>query len=351
MTNPWAHVEADDDLAADLLAGTVELVLEAGGWIHPEARFRARAGEIGVWCAAELGEPLLHLPSEAFLRIGRASWSASGERLEFTDPPADVGGLEHELLILQTALHNACDKIPQLVATHPVLAPDLDDPVIDAVRAFRPSFRRRQPTPAGLFWSDRTFRLPAHEGAAPEPMALPLVDLLNHAQGGATGSWTGETFDVRAARGPGGECVLDYGLERDAIGMAVVYGFVDHTCQVAHSAPLDVEVPSMGPVRVLARGRTRAGALLPPVVTETSSGTEISHLTYRPGGGAALARRLEKASALTSGQCAAIVHAVAAANLDLLGRLVGAIDAAPRSAAGAVLRGAARRQSDVITSS
>ena len=61
-----------------------------------------------------------------------------------------VGSLtdaQHELLILQTALHNACRKIPWLVTTHPVLAPALGSDVTDAVRAFRPSFRLRQPSP------------------------------------------------------------------------------------------------------------------------------------------------------------------------------------------------------------
>ncbi len=347
--DPWRFVDAEDHMAADFLAGTVDLVLGLGGWLHPDARVVERGGQFSLSCDAETGQPLIRLPRQAFVRVGRVTWSDSVERLEVLDTPADLGDAEAELLILQTALHNACDRIPWLVATHPVLAPDLSPDVIDAVRAFRPSFRLRQPTPASLLWSTRAFRLPLGPAGEPEPVCLPLVDLLNHASGGATGTWTGESFDVHASRPTStGECLLDYGLQRDAIGMAVVYGFADESCPVAHSAPVTVDVPGVGRVVVAAKGRARSGDLLPPVVTPSDEGAAISHLTFREGGRADLVEGLARASGWSDAECAEIVEAVAEANLALVEALTARASELPDAPAARVLSDAARRQRSVL---
>jgi hypothetical protein len=350
MIDPWRFVDADDDLVSDLLAGSIEAVLDLGGWIHPAARFVGEAGQLSVQCPAEDGEPLIRLPREAFVRIGRVGWTADRDSLAFEAMPDEFPGPERELLILQIALHNACAKIPWLARTHPVLATDLTPGVIAAVRAFRPSFRLRQPSPASLFWSNRAFRLPATDSGPAEPLALPLVDLLNHDHRGATGTWTGTGFEVAVARVPGSdECLLDYGFERDAIGMAVVYGFADRTASVAHSAPLAVDVPGVGHVRVLARGRTRTAELLPPVAARDGDGTTISHLTYRPGGRAALVGSVVTATGWPEAACADVVRSVAAANTDLAERLIASAHGGPTSAAGSILREAAERQRGVLS--
>lgn len=336
--DPWRHVDADDDLVADLLAGTVETVIEAGGWIHPDARFVIRQGQGTVACAGE--GPLLRIPRAALVPISRVDWTASNEALEFTGIPEELSGVQAELLVLQSALHNACGKIPWLVATHPVLAPDLSDTVVDAVRAFRPGFRRRQPTAASLLWSDRVFRLPVGGSDEPaEPVAVPLIDLLDHARGGATPTWTGADFIVDAVRPTGSaECRLDYGLQRDALGMAVVYGFVASDTDVAHSAPVTVQVPGVGRVRVEGRGRRRDGTLLAPQVRRTHDGLVVSHVVF--GASARVVEGLPS-SALT---------AIADENLRLLDALHAAAAACPGAAA-ATLAGAAQAQARVIRAS
>ena len=351
MIDAWRFVDADDDLVADLLAGTVELVLELGGWIHPEARILARDGQLRLTCEADDGVPLVRLPAEAFLPIGRVDWGVGDEALEVTGFSGSLTDVQHELLILQTALHNACGKIPWLVATHPVLAPDLDPALIEAVRAFRPSFRLRQPPPVSLFWSTRVFRLPAQGSDRPEPMALPIVDLLDHRSGGATGTWTGDAFvvDVRHAGGRP-ETWLDYGLHRDAIGMAVVYGFADESNPLAHSAPLRVDVPDVGTVRVLARGRSRTGELLPPAVTARDGGVEVSRVTFDVAGPDRAVRDLMQASTWDETRARAVLSAVAEANRQRVDALSQAAAASPSVAAG-VLHAAAERQRHVIEAS
>ena len=349
MRDPWRHVESDDALAADFLAATVEAVWEAGGWVHPDARLIERSGELSLVCDAAESKPLVRLPRAAIVRIGRVAWGDGDDLLEVLDTPDDFSATERELLILQSGLHNACGKIPRLISAHPALAPDLTRDVIDAVRAFRPSFRRRQPTPAGLLWSTRSFRLDVDGSGTPEPVALPIVDLLNHDHRAGRGTWSGDSFDIRVSRPTGaGECFLDYGLERDPIGVAVVYGFADTTSEVAHSAPLRVEVPGVGSVRVAAKGRTRSGELLPPLVSAEDHGVVVSHLTFRPGRHAALAAGLGEASGWSRQECDSVIAAVAEANVRRLDELVAVAAHADAVPAARVLRDAALRQRSVL---
>lgn len=341
MNPPLPLIDADDVIVGDLLAGTLALVAELGGWVHPDARLVARGGQLSLHCDGDSPGPLIRLPRAAMVRVGRVTWSASAEQLEVLDFPDDLTVDEIELLMMQVALHNQCGKVPWLARTHPVLDPSLPSDVIDAVRWFRPSFRLRQPTAASLLWSTRAFRLPRVGSTTPEPMALPIVDLLNHHPAGTTGTLTDDAFVVDVNRPFGtAECALDYGLQRDAIGMAVVYGFADAASPVAHSAPMDLDVPGVGPVRVAAVGRSRTGRLLPPVVRERDGAVEVSHLTFRPGGAGALTERIP----------AAIVDAVAERNVVLLDELRHRALSSPASPAATVLAEAAARQAEVIAS-
>lgn len=235
--DPWRHVDADDDLVADLLAGTVEAVVDVGGWIHPQVRFVVSDGQTHVECDAPEGEPLLRVPTEAFIRVDRVQWSDSADSLEFAGIPGGFTSTQVELLVLQTAFHNACGKMPWITRTHPMLA-DLTDEAVASVRAIQPGFRSHVMTPTEVFWSTRAFRMAVDEAEPSEKVVVPLVDLLDHDHRGATGTWTGDAFEVAITQPLGtAECRLDYGHDRDVIEMAIVYGFVDEGCPRAHSAP------------------------------------------------------------------------------------------------------------------
>lgn len=225
--NPWRHVDADDDFVADVLAGTVEAVLEGGGWLHPALQVRVRDGELGVVADAAEGEPLIVLPAALLLPITRVTWD-EGELLRFHDVDDALTDEQFALLTMQAALHNALGKVPRLAATHPAIAPDLPDALVAAVRAVKPGFRAEARSAVSLFWSNRVFRIPAAPGLEPEPMALPIVDCLDHRAQGAVGDWTGEAFAVAVAHaGAAPACFLDYGHDRDPLDLALDYGFAD----------------------------------------------------------------------------------------------------------------------------
>jgi hypothetical protein len=338
--DPWRHVDADDDLVADFLAGSLEAVVEAGGWIHPAARLVVRGGHARVTCEGDPGQPLLNVPREAIMRIAQADWGVDSDGLVLLEPPEDVTDVERELLLLQVAFHNSRGALPALSRAHPILVPDLPPPCIAATRGLVPDFRVQQVTAVDVFWGTRAFRLPVGVNASVEPAAVPLIDLLDHHVGGATPDWTGNGFRVDVSRPTDrSDCFLDYGMTRDALEMAVVYGFVDTSVQIARSAPVTVEVPGIGLVTVSGDGRTERGATPPPTVTTSREGVRISHVVFDPAS-------LIGVDPPEGPVLVAALTAIAVENLRLLQELRATCPATP---AGEVLSAAAAHQAGVIS--
>ena len=317
--DPSTMVDADDDLVGDLLAATIELVLEADGSIDPRARLVARDGQLSITGA---DGPLLRVPRAAMVRVDRVTWGADPDRVEILDTPDDIGDVELQLLYVQAALHNQCGRLPWLARTHPAVA-DLPAPLVAAVRRVVPSFRAPMITPLDLLWANRCFRIPLDDGPA-ERVLVPLVDLLNHHADGAAGSWDGVAFSVDARRPFGGdECALDYGMDRDAMELAVVYGFADASAHVAHTAPMTVDVPGVGEV-------------------------SLDRMTFDVTDPGLPLRQVEAASGWDREDCAAVVQAVAESSLGDLQAIEVESAAAPGSGAARTLADAARHQAAVI---
>jgi hypothetical protein len=239
MTHPM--IDAGDPLVADLLSGTIELIREAGGYVAPSTVIIERAGQLSIESSAPAGEPLLRIPRTAFVRVDRVAWSKDDDRIVIAQVPDDCGDLEWELLYLQVALHNACAKLAWMGRTHPSLDPGLADDLIEVVRVIVPSFRSPQMDAIDLLWANRCFRIPMADDAEPERVLIPIVDLLNHHGQGAVGDWDGGAFAVSAQMPYGtAECALDYGMDRDPLEMAVVYGFADPSTAITDGRTYDL---------------------------------------------------------------------------------------------------------------
>ena len=240
MSHPL--VDAESPLVADLLAGTLEIIREAGGFIVPATRLIERDGQLSLESSADDGSPMLRIPRECFVRVDRVTWAEQEGRMVIVEVPDEFSDIETEMLYLQVALHNACGKIEWMQRTHPSLDPNLPDDLVDAVRTLIPSFRNPMMAATDVLWANRCFRIPMVEGEAPERVLIPVVDLLNHHSMGATGDWTGEDFEVVTKKPFGtSECALNYGMNRNALEMAVVYGFADEAAPAGASATYDAE--------------------------------------------------------------------------------------------------------------
>lgn len=342
MRDAWDLCDADDDMVADFLAASVEAFVEAGGWIHPETRFVARAGHLHIECDGEDGEPLLRSPRETFLRVQNISWDRSADVLALQQLPADGGDIP--LLLAQLGLFNSCNKLATISDEHPARA-DLDAWVIEATRALRPSFRTTTASPLDVFWSNRCFRLPAFD-TQPEAVALPILDMLDHHADGASGTWDGSNFTVAIRHATDdARCYLNYGLQRDAIGMVTTYGFVDASTPWAHSAPLTININGTGTVEVSARGRRSDGVLVAPICQERDERVLISHLAF---GGSDPVVDLHQATGRSTDWCAEVVAGVAMANDALLEAIERAVAAAQPSVAHRALGDAAATQRSAL---
>ncbi len=227
-------VDAENAFVADLLAGTLEIIREAGGFIASTTRLIERSGHLSITSTADHDSPMLSIPRECFVRVDHATWAEQDDRMVIVEVPDEFTDIETEMLYLQVALHNACGKLEWMQRTHPSLDPYLSDDLVDAVRQLIPSFRNPMMAATDVLWANRCFRISLTDGHQPERVLIPIVDLLNHHAYGATADWTGEDFEVSTSKPFGThECALNYGMNRNALEMAVVYGFADE------SAPAD----------------------------------------------------------------------------------------------------------------
>ena len=339
-------VDAEDPIVADLLMGTIELVLQSGGWVHPGARFVERSGHLSVHVTVDDERPLLQIPREAFVRVDAITWNHSVDRLEILDLPGELGDVELPMLYLQTALHNQCGKLPWLREHHPAVAP-LPTSIVDAVVRIEPGFRRTTMSTTDLLFSNRCFRLALPEHPEPQRVLIPLIDLLNHHGAGATAQWDGNAFSIMPSSPFGtDECALDYGLRRDALEMALVYGFLDESVTWVHSAPIDTQVEGVGRVIVTRDHRLADGTLVSMNIEHAPHATRINRLTFETVD--VLVDDLVAASQWSSDQARAVAQALRHENIRLLSALRDATQAEPDHPSASVISRAAEHSLSLL---
>jgi hypothetical protein len=163
---------------------------------------------------------------------------------------------------------------------------------------------------------------------------MPLVDLLNHHSHAARFELDDARLCVRLSQPDGtDQCFVDYGRLRDALDLALQYGFVDPGSRIAYSAPLTIEIDGIGEV-IVGRGRPLTGRERTyPAVTLADAGITFSHLLLdadhpdrlRAAIGLPVRARAIRAGATEpeADRLAGEVHdALVAANIDILDAIV-----------------------------
>jgi hypothetical protein len=336
-------IDSDDALVADLLASTLELIAEVGGWVAPGTRLISREGQLSVSSQTETGSPLFHIPRESFVRVDEVTWDASHERLEILSAPDHFGDIEMEMLYLQVALHNHTQKLPWLTTSHPWLATGLPQPVINAVRQVLPTFRKTDMSAKDTLWANRCFKISLDSNSPVQRLLIPLVDLLNHHSQGATGSWMGSAFDVPVSKPFGtDECFLNYGMDRDALEMAAVYGFADSSSTIANSAPLTIEVPNIGLLRVLSDGRDSTGMNLRQTIVSTPEQITLSHWTFTQEDSGNAYQLLTENSRLSQSETIDVIDMLRESNMQLLQEIINSCELQEQDESLRILSDAAR---------
>jgi hypothetical protein len=236
--------------------------------------------------------------------------------------PDDVGDLELAMAFLQAGLTNQCRRMSWLESSHPALAPDLGSATIDVLRMMVPGFRSVELPAVDVLWATRCFRMPTTSDPVPQRVLVPLVDLLNHHRDGAAGSLRDQSFDVNTRRPFGTpECALTYGMSRDALEMATVYGFADASVTWAHSAPMAFDLDGLV-VRVDGVTRTSSGQPVELSTLADDSGLVVRGLTFERGALGATITRLSDQTGLSPEAARSIIGHVLRENLDMTDVLI-----------------------------
>ena len=343
-------VDSDDPILTDLLTSTLELLAEAGGWVHPDTRIVARGGQFSLYCDTDADGALLVIPRTALLRVDAVTWADDPEHLRFEQLPDDVGDTELALLYIQTALHNRAERLAWIERTHPAVA-TLPPDVVTQLRTLVPGFRSAPTSARDALFANRCLRVDLGDGHGTQRVLVPVLDLLNHHGDGAVPQWDGESFSIGVRRPFGtSECALDYGLNRDALELAAVYGFADSSAAVAHLPHVSAHVPDIGVVTVRAAGRELSGDFAPLTIDRTDGAAEISHLTFSadPQAMGRLVEEIASTSDWESASSRAVLKALGEQALDRTQELRAMCSA--DDPALDVLRAAADRQCAVLDS-
>lgn len=273
-------LECDSAEVREILLEISATVLATGGDLASVLEIHERQGHLSGHMPKPQGAdgraPLIVLNNAGMPAVAAGEWSWDGERLQVVSDPA-LEAQSALLLDLHAALYTATHKPRWYLTTHPRGALSHDQAIVREIRALRPNFTP-DPSPNG-FLATRVFR----RGEAGPSSLIPIADALNHHRSGARLDYSNGQLSI-AARQPTGttECFVNYGsFRRDPLDLALQYGYADGAVTVASSAPLSLEVPSLGPVEVLQRsGRTRS-PIDPPTIQRTSDGWRLSHITLQ----------------------------------------------------------------------
>ena len=155
------------------------------------------------------------------------------------------------------------------------------------------------------------------------------------------------------------ECFGHYGNKRDVLDMALHYGHLDLSIPFAQCAPIDTELQDGSRLRIVAQQPDGATfALGAPKVTMDEDGLILSHICFDfldPGRAKTMLLLALQASLKRKGHPKSEIFRLATQAVDLVKdenhRLLSTLAHSAESIdhpGGAVLAGAARRQSDII---
>ena len=119
------------------LLGLVELLLDAGAWVHPQLRIVERERQISVWTDGD--DPwLMRIPRDSLVPVANVAWSEKPP-LQSTAVPNSFTPLQRAVLEACTAVMVAAGTWEHFHATHP-RATITDPNAIEMIRSLHPPF-------------------------------------------------------------------------------------------------------------------------------------------------------------------------------------------------------------------
>lgn len=319
-------IASDDSRIAAALRQIVRIVTAHGGVVHPGAVILERDGAMAVHNRqVAASDDLFQLPRKLLVPVSGVRWAQDQTTLALDGDPEGLTPVQRDLLECHVELFNACGKVPTLARIHPAVALGPQAALVRAIQAVKPKFRAGHSSAAEGLLGCRTLGLKAlDDGESRDSVIMPLVELMNHHANGAPYRVDQRGLRIRVVHPRDtSECFALYGAGRDPMDLALNYAFVDPDPQLAVSAPVAVDVPGVGRLRVTGRPPAKTSQAIPPV-TRNADGMCVAWLVFasaRPDRSTAFVRMALQAALAQAG----VAPEVAARRAD--GAIAGLIEA------------------------
>lgn len=318
----------------------ISLAVSHGAVLHPGLFVEEDRGHVSVHADADDGENLITLPASLLVPVDRTIWDDSGDTISITKHDPAATQIQRDLAASLVAVYNATEKISWAKATLPTVALAKDPAAIAAIRLLKPRFLKSVPSVADAFINTRVLgsqagsrqKVPG-QGEKAASYLMPVVDLINNSDRGT--HFDADVNELRMAVAHAGrdtECFARYAARRDAVDIAVSYGYAPRGLTIARSVPMSVDLEGLGRVEVSAESLRPRARLDAPRIDMAPGLLRLSHVVFdaeRPDQvigllemavAAYLARHgTGSTNARTITRC--IVDAVAHTNLDVLLRV------------------------------
>ena len=287
MNNPQPHsamvIDAETPGISRCLCAIEQVLKHGGAQIHPGLCIVERGGHFTIYCTTTditAGQHLFHLPLALLIPVDGIQWADSQQTLALAATPDHLSTVQRQLLDLHIELYNLTKKLEWAVHNHPQIALQSAPHLLSMLSLIQPDFTGTPAKVADVFLQTRVFHLTvASDADAGKNVLMPLIELLNHHPKGAAFQ-VGNGALFMAVKQPMGqtECFARYGGHRDALDLALHYGYADLNTPFAHSAPVKVTVRGLAHIRVQGLRMKAAHALTPPRITLEEGGVVLSHL-------------------------------------------------------------------------
>lgn len=247
-----AHVRIETDSAelTRALTRLEDLMVDAGATFHPGLRIVETDGELSAW--ADGDDPwLMRIPLSTLVPVDDITWS--------DEPPLRIIAAPHSLTPLQVEVLQACTDVmaaagtwEHFLATHP-RATITDPDAIAVIQSLHPAFSPA--TSAAAMLKTRTIRM-SLGGAEPISYLMPMLDLVNHHPAAPAYAHEDGYLSISTWRAADrGECFVSYGSNRDVLGIALAYGYVDRSITRVNALPGEYALTGGGTLRLVRASR------------------------------------------------------------------------------------------------
>lgn len=284
MTDGRATVDASTPGVAESIAALVDLVVEAGGTVHPQMRVVERAGALSVHLQGDDdGQPLVRLPELLLVPVDDLGWDSDPGRIAVTRGRAALGADQLRALDLMLDVYNRTGKAGWAQRHLPGCSLPRNGAALAAVQRAVPEFAERTSV-AEIFIGSRIYSHRTTPEGPTSNVLMPIVDYLDHHRRGAPLRVVDGVMviGVRRPDDPT-SCRVTYGPRRSPLDTALHYGFVDSTATHARSLGVtvdEVDGPIGGAVVVEGQPRRALSPLDPPDISVEGGQLHLSHLTF-----------------------------------------------------------------------